>query len=114
MRGGSLADPRQEFFVHGVHRAHQGWLVFLDEKATEATGPICFQLAGYRRAGQLGVDVFIPGRQSIGLQMRRPWPVARKAVWILHFEQKNNMKFVPAAMQTKTKTIEVPLKGRVW
>jgi len=62
----------------------------------------------------LGVDVFIPGfAKALALQMRRLGQWRGKAVWILHFEQKNNMKS-SAAMADETKTIEVPLKGRVW
>jgi len=37
-----------------------------------------------------------------------------KAAWILHFEQRPGMKSYLRLWETKTKTEEIPLKGRVW
>jgi len=64
----------------------------------------------------LGVDVFsIPASpKHLDFKCEGLGQWRGKAAWILHFEQKHDVKSYLRLWETKTKTVEIPLKGRVW
>jgi len=90
---------------------------FLDEKRDGGTGTDSFPTS-LATVGlvSLGVDVFHPGFakalnfkcEGLG-QWRGP---GRRG--IVYFEQKPDVKSFLRLWETKTKTVEIPLKGRVW
>ena len=114
---GEVSQIRDKNFSYMVFIEHtKDGLVFLDEKRDGGTGTDLFPTS-LATVGlvSLGVDVFHPGfAKALDFKCEGLGQWRGKAVWILHFEQKNNMKSFLRLWQTKTKTIEVPLKGRVW
>src|SRR5205823_9456173 len=90
--------------------------VFLDEKRDGGTGTDSFPTS-LATVGlvSLGVDVFHPGfAKALDFKCEGLGQWRGKAAWILHFEQKPNVKSFLRLWETKTKTVEIPLKGRVW
>ena len=91
-------------------------LVFLDEKRDGGTGTDTFP-SSLATVGlvSLGVDIFHPGfAKALDFKCEGLGQWRGKAAWILHFEQKPNVKSFLRLWETKTKTVEIPLKGRVW
>ena len=90
--------------------------VFLQESRDGGTGINSFptSLATVGLMG-LGSSIFQPGFASAldftceGLGQWRGKPA-----WLMYFRQKPNQQSYLRLWQTQTKTVEVPLKGRVW
>jgi tetratricopeptide (TPR) repeat protein len=90
--------------------------VFLQESRDGGTGINSFptSLATVGLMG-LGSSIFHPGFASAldftceGLGQWRGKPA-----WLMYFRQKPNQRSYLRLWQTQTKTVEVPLKGRVW
>jgi len=114
---GEVSQIRDKNFSYMVFIEHtKDGLVFLDEKRDGGTGTDLFPTS-LATVGlvSLGVDVFHPGfAKALDFKCEGLGQWRGKAAWIMHFEQKNNMKSFLRLWQTKTKTVEVPLKGRVW
>jgi tetratricopeptide (TPR) repeat protein len=114
---GEVAQIRDKDFSYMVFIDHaKDGLVFLDEKRDGGTGTDTFPTS-LATVGlvSLGVDVFHPGfAKALNFKCEGLGQWRGKAAWVMHFEQKENMKSYLRLWQTKTKTIEVPLKGRVW
>jgi tetratricopeptide (TPR) repeat protein len=114
---GEVSQIRDKNFSYMVFIEHtKDGLVFLDEKRDGGTGTDLFPTS-LATVGlvSLGVDVFHPGfAKALDFKCEGLGQWRGKAAWILHFEQKSNVKSFLRLWQTKTKTVEVPLKGRVW
>jgi tetratricopeptide (TPR) repeat protein len=114
---GEVSQIRDKNFSYMVFIEHaKDGLVFLDEKRDGGTGTDAFPTS-LATVGlvSLGVDVFHPGfAKALDFKCEGLGQWRGKAAWVLHFEQKSNMKSFLRLWETKTKTIEVPLKGRVW
>ena len=90
--------------------------VFLNEKRDGGTGVESFptSLATLGLMG-LGVDVFQPGfAHALDFKCEGLGQWRGKAAWIVHFSQKPDQKSWLRLWETKTQTVEIPLKGRVW
>jgi len=114
---GEASQIRERDFSYMVFIDHaKDGLVFLNEKrdggsATESF-PTSLATVGLV---SLGVDVFHPGfSKALQFKCEGLGQWRGKAAWILHFEQRPNVKSFLRLWRTKTQTIEVPLKGRVW
>jgi tetratricopeptide (TPR) repeat protein len=114
---GEISQIREKNFSYMVFVEHaKDGLVFLDEKRDGGTGTDSFPTS-LATVGlvSLGVDVFHPGfAKALDFKCEGLGQWRGKAAWVLHFEQKSNMKSFLRLWQTKTKTVEIPLKGRVW
>jgi tetratricopeptide (TPR) repeat protein len=114
---GEVSQIRDKNFSYMVFIEHtKDGLIFLDEKRDGGTGTDSFPTS-LATVGlvSLGVDVFHPGfAKALDFKCEGLGQWRGKAAWILHFEQKSNVKSFLRLWQTKTKTVEVPLKGRVW
>jgi tetratricopeptide (TPR) repeat protein len=114
---GEVSQIRDKNFSYMVFVEHaKDGLVFLDEKRDGGTGTDSFPTS-LATVGlvSLGVDVFHPGfAKALNFKCEGLGQWRGKAAWVLHFEQKSNMKSFLRLWQTKTKTVEIPLKGRVW
>ncbi len=114
---GEVTQIRDKNFSYMVFIEHaKDGLVFLDEKRDGGTGTDSFPTS-LATVGlvSLGVDVFHPGfAKALNFRCEGLGQWRGKATWILHFEQKPEMKSFLRLWQTKTKTVEIPLKGRVW
>ena len=114
---GEVSQIRDKNFSYMVFIEHaKDGLVFLDEKRDGGTGTDSFPTS-LATVGlvSLGVDVFHPGfAKALNFKCEGLGQWRGNAAWILHFEQKSNMKSFLRLWETKTKTIEIPLKGRVW
>jgi tetratricopeptide (TPR) repeat protein len=114
---GEVTQIRDKNFSYMVFIEHaKDGLVFLDEKRDGGTGTDSFPTS-LATVGlvSLGVDVFHPGfAKALNFRCEGLGQWRGKAAWILRFEQKPEMKSFLRLWQTKTKTVEVPLKGRVW
>ena len=114
---GEVSQIRDKNFSYMVFIEHdKDGLVFLDEKRDGGTGTDSFPTS-LATVGlvSLGVDVFHPGfAKALNFKCEGLGQWRGKAAWILHFEQKPNVKSFLRLWETKTKTVEIPLKGRVW
>ena len=114
---GEVSQIRDKNFSYMVFVQHsKDGLVFLDEKRDGGTGTDSFPTS-LATVGlvSLGVDVFHPGfAKTLNFKCEGLGQWRGKAAWVLHFEQKPNVKSYLRLWQTKTKTVEIPLKGRVW
>jgi tetratricopeptide (TPR) repeat protein len=114
---GEVTQIRDKNFSYMVFIEHaKDGLVFLDEKRDGGTGTDAFPTS-LATVGlvSLGVDVFHPGfAKALNFKCEGLGQWRGKAAWILRFEQKPDMKSFLRLWQTKTKTVEIPLKGRVW
>ncbi len=114
---GEVSQIRDKNFSYMVFIEHaKDGLVFLDEKRDGGTGTDSFPTS-LATVGlvSLGVDVFHPGfAKALNFKCEGLGQWRGKAAWILHFEQKPNVKSYLRLWETKTKTVEIPLKGRVW
>ena len=90
--------------------------LYLDEKRDGGTGVDSFptSLATVGLIG-LGVDIFQPGfAKALDFKCEGLGQWRGKAAWVIHFVQKADQKSFLRLWQTKIRTVEVPLKGRVW
>jgi len=90
--------------------------LYLDEKRDGGTGVDSFptSLATVGLIG-LGVDIFQPGfAKALDFKCEGLGQWRGKAAWVVHFTQKPGQKSFLRLWQTKIRTVEVPLKGRVW
>jgi tetratricopeptide (TPR) repeat protein len=114
---GEVEQIRDKDFSYMVFIDHaKDGLVFLDEKRDGGSGTDTFPTS-LATVGlvSLGVDVFHPGfAKALNFKCEGLGQWRGKAAWVMHFEQKEGQKSYLRLCQTKTKTIEVPLKGRVW
>jgi len=114
---GEVSQIRDKNFSYMVFIEHaKDGLVFLDEKRDGGTGTDSFPTS-LATVGlvSLGVDVFHPGfAKALDFKCEGLGQWRGKAAWILHFEQKHDVKSYLRLWETKTKTVEIPLKGRVW
>ena len=114
---GVVTQIRDKNFYYMVFIEHsKDVLVILDEKRDGATGTDSFPTS-LATVGlvSLGVDVFHPGfAKALNFKCEGLGQWRGKAAWVLHFEQKPGEKSFLRIWQTKLKTVEVPLKGRVW
>jgi tetratricopeptide (TPR) repeat protein len=114
---GEVSQIRDKNFSYMVFIEHaKDGLVFLDEKRDGGTGTDSFPTS-LATVGlvSLGVDVFHPGfAKALDFKCEGLGQWRGRAAWVLHFEQKSNMKSFLRLWETKTKTVEIPLKGRVW
>jgi len=114
---GEVSQIRDKNFSYMVFIEHaKDGLVFLDEKRDGGTGTDTFP-SSLATVGlvSLGVDIFHPGfAKALDFKCEGLGQWRGKAAWILHFEQKPNVKSFLRLWETKTKTVEIPLKGRVW
>jgi tetratricopeptide (TPR) repeat protein len=114
---GEVTQIRDKNFQYMVftEKAKDG-LVFLDERRDggKNTDEFPTSLATVGLVS-LGVDVFHPGfAKALNFKCEGLGQWRGKAAWILHFEQRPGMKSYLRLWETKTKTEEIPLKGRVW
>ncbi len=116
-RNGNSGHIRTRDFSYLVFIDHdKSGQIFLNESRDGGTGIDSFptSLATLGLLG-LGVDVFHPGFASAlefkceGLGQWRG-----KAAWVMHFTQRPNQRSYLRLWETQKKTVEVPLKGRVW
>ena len=114
---GEVSQIRDKNFSYMVFIEHaKDGLVFLDEKRDGGTGTDSFPTS-LATVGlvSLGVDVFHPGfAKALNFKCEGLGQWRGKAAWILYFEQKPNVRSFLRLWETKTKTVEIPLKGRVW
>ena len=114
---GEVSQIRDKSFSYMVFIEHaKDGLVFLDEKRDGGTGTDSFPTS-LATVGlvSLGVDVFHPGfAKALNFKCEGLGQWRGKAAWILRFEQKPDVKSFLRLWETKTKTVEIPLKGRVW
>jgi hypothetical protein len=114
---GEVTQIRDKNFSYMVFIEHaKDGLVFLNENRDGGTGTDSFPTS-LATVGlvSLGVDVFHPGfAKALNFKCEGLGQWRGKAAWILHFEQKPSVKSYLRLWQTKTQTVEIPLKGRVW
>jgi tetratricopeptide (TPR) repeat protein len=114
---GEVTEIRDKNFQYMVFTEHaKDGLVFLDERRDGGANTDAFPTS-LATVGlvSLGVDVFHPGfAKALKFNCEGLGQWRGKAAWILHFEQNQGMKSYLRLWETKTKTVEVPLKGRVW
>jgi hypothetical protein len=90
--------------------------LYLDEKRDGGTGIDSFptSLATVGLIG-LGVDIFQPWfAKALDFKCEGLGQWRGKAAWVVHFTQKPGQRSFLRLWQTKIRTVEVPLKGRVW
>ncbi len=90
--------------------------LYLDEKRDGGTGLDSFptSLATVGLIG-LGVDIFQTGfAKALEFKCEGLGQWRGRAAWVMHFTQKNGERSFLRLWQTKFRTVEVPLKGRVW
>jgi tetratricopeptide (TPR) repeat protein len=90
--------------------------LYLDEKRDGGTGVDSFptSLATLGLIG-LGIDIFQPGfAKALNFKCEGLGQWRGKAAWVMHFTQKPGERSFLRLWETKTRTVEVPLKGRVW
>jgi tetratricopeptide (TPR) repeat protein len=114
---GEVSQLRDKNFQYMVFVEHaKDGLVFLDERRDGGKGTDTFPTS-LATVGlvSLGVDVFHPGfAKALNFNCEGLGQWRGKAAWIVHFDQKPGMKSYLRLWETQTKTVEVPLKGRVW
>jgi len=90
--------------------------LYLDEKRDGGTGVDSFptSLATVGLVG-LGVDIFQPGfAKALDFKCEGLGQWRGKPAWVMHFTQRPGERSFLRLWQTKIRTVEVPLKGRVW
>ena len=90
--------------------------LYLDEKRDGGTGLDSFptSLATVGLIG-LGVDIFQPGfAKALDFKCEGLGQWRGKPAWVMYFKQKQGERSFLRLWQTKIRTVEVPLKGRVW
>jgi tetratricopeptide (TPR) repeat protein len=90
--------------------------LYLDEKRDGGTGIDSFptSLATVGLIG-LGIDIFQPGfARALSFKCEGLGQWRGKAAWVMHFTQKSGERSFLRLWQTKIRTVEVPLKGRLW
>jgi len=114
---GEVTQVRDKSFSYMVFIDHaKDGLVFLKEDRDGGTGVDSFPTS-LATVGlvSLGVDVFHPGfAKALNFKCEGLGQWRGKAAWIIYFEQRPDSKSFLRLWQTKTKTVEIPLKGRVW
>jgi tetratricopeptide (TPR) repeat protein len=114
---GEVTQVRDKNFQYMVFTEHsKDGLVFLDERrdggANTDEFPTSLATVGLV---SLGVDVFHPGfAKALDFKCEGLGQWRGKAAWVLYFQQKPGVKSYLRLWETKIKTVEVPLKGRVW
>lgn len=116
-RNGNPGRVRTRDFSYLVFIDHdKSGQIFLKENRDGGTGIDSFptSLATVGLLG-LGVDVFDPGFASaLDFKCEGLGQWRGKAAWLMHFSQRPNQKSYLRLWQTQKKTVEIPLKGRVW
>jgi tetratricopeptide (TPR) repeat protein len=114
---GEVSQLRDKNFQYMVFVEHaKDGLVFLDERRDGGANTDAFPTS-LATVGlvSLGVDVFHPGfAKALDFKCEGLGQWRGKAAWVMHFAQKPGVKSYLRLWETQTKTIEVPLKGRVW
>src|SRR6266446_305776 len=114
---GEASHVRERDFSYMVFIDHaKDGLVFLNENRDGGNPTESFPTS-LATVGlvSLGVDVFHPGfSKALQFKCEGLGQWRGKAAWVLYFEQRPNVKSFLRLWQTKTQTIEVPLKGLVW
>jgi hypothetical protein len=116
-RSGNPGPVRAHDFSYLVFIDHdKSGQVFLKESRDGGTGIDSFptSLATVGLMG-LGVDVFHSGFASalnFACEGLGQWQ--GKAAWVMHFTQRPNQRSYLRLWETQKKTVEIPLKGRVW
>jgi tetratricopeptide (TPR) repeat protein len=90
--------------------------IFLKESRDGGSGVSSFptSLATVGLLG-LGASIFHPGfAAALDFKCEGLGQRGGKAVWVMHFRQKANQRSYLRLWQTQRKTVEIPLKGRVW
>ncbi|HEY8715202.1 MAG TPA: tetratricopeptide repeat protein, partial [Candidatus Acidoferrum sp.] len=116
-RNGNAGHRRSRDFSYLVFIDHdKGGQIFLKENRDGGTGIDSFptSLATVGLLG-LGVDVFHPGFASaLDFQCEGLGQWRGKAAWVIHFRQRAGQRSYLRLWETQKKTVEIPLKGRVW
>ena len=116
-RSGNAGHVRSHDFSYLVFIDHdRTGQIFLKESRDGGTGVESFptSLATVGLLG-LGVDVFNPGfARALDFTCEGLGQWRGKAAWIMYFRQKPNQRSYLRLWQTQRKTVEIPLKGRVW
>jgi hypothetical protein len=116
-RNGNASHRRSRDFSYLVFIDHdKGGQIFLKENRDGGTGIDSFptSLATVGLLG-LGVDVFHPGFASaLEFQCEGLGQWRGKAAWVMHFRQRAGQRSYLRLWETQKKTVEIPLKGRVW
>lgn len=116
-RSGNAGHVRSHDFSYLVFIDHdRTGQIFLKESRDGGTGVESFptSLATVGLLG-LGVDVFNPGfAKALDFTCEGLGQWRGKAAWIMYFRQKPNQRSYLRLWQTQRKTVEIPLKGRVW
>jgi tetratricopeptide (TPR) repeat protein len=115
---GESEHPRTRDFSYMVfvEQDKKDKQLYLDEKRDGGTGVDSFptSLATVGLIG-LGVDIFQTGfAKALDFKCEGLGQWRGKAAWVIHFSQKPGAKSYLRLWQTKIRTVEVPLKGRVW
>ncbi|HMI51469.1 MAG TPA: tetratricopeptide repeat protein [Candidatus Saccharimonadales bacterium] len=114
---GEVSQVREKDFSYMVFIDHdKDGLVFLNENRNGGTGTDSFPTS-LATVGlvSLGVDVFHPGfSKALDFKCEGLGQWRGMAAWVLHFEQRPNVKSYLRLWETRTRTVEIPLKGRVW
>lgn len=114
---GDVAQMRERNFSYMAFITHdKEGLPFLDERrdgsASTSEFPTSLATVGLV---SLGVSVFEPGfARALEFKCEGLGQWRGKATWLVHFSQRPDKKSYLRLWETKTKTVEVPLKGRVW
>jgi tetratricopeptide (TPR) repeat protein len=90
--------------------------IFLKESRDGGSGVSSFptSLATVGLLG-LGASIFHPGfAAALDFKCEGLGQWGGKAVWVMHFRQKANQRSYLRLWQAQRKTVEIPLKGRVW
>lgn len=116
-RSGNAGHVKSHDFSYLVFIDHdRTGQIFLKESRDGGTGVESFptSLATVGLLG-LGVDVFNPGfARALDFTCEGLGQWRGKAAWIMYFRQKPNQRSYLRLWQTQRKTVEIPLKGRVW
>jgi tetratricopeptide (TPR) repeat protein len=116
-RNGKAGAVRSHDFSYLVFIDHdKSGQVFLKESRDGGTGIDSFptSLATVGLLG-LGVDVFHPGfAKALDFTCEGLGQWRGKAAWLMYFRQKPGQRSFLRLWQTERKTVEIPLKGRVW
>jgi tetratricopeptide (TPR) repeat protein len=116
-RNGKPGAVRSHDFNYLIFIDHdKSGQIFLKESRDGGTGIDSFptSLATVGLLG-LGVDVFHPGfAKALDFTCEGLGQWRGKAAWLMYFRQKPGQRSFLRLWQTERKTVEIPLKGRVW